>query len=198
MNRMREPEQWVPPHWNNYVTVESADASAQRAQELGGTIVMPAFDVMDVGRMAVVQDPTGAMLCVWEPKANHGAGLVNAPGAMTWNDLTTPDVETAKRFYADWMGWRIEEIPQANGYHVIWNGERTNGRMVPLRADEGPIPPNWMPYFGADGLEDSMARVTELGGRILFGPQPVPQGAFTVVADPQGAVFALFEGETDD
>lgn len=188
-----------PPHWNNYVTVASVDDAAASATEAGGTLAMPPFDVLTAGRMAVVQDPTGAMLCVWEPRDHHGAQLVNTGGAMTWNDLTTPDVATAKRFYADWMGWRIEELPNANGYHVIWNGERTNGGMIELQPHEGPIPPNWMPYFGVlDSLEAGVARVDELGGRLVFGPQTVPVGAFAVVADPQGAAFALYRGTYDD
>ena len=188
-----------PPHWNNYVTVADADEAAKKATEAGGTVAMEPFDVLQAGRMAVVQDPTGALLCVWQAKDHHGARLVNAPGAMTWNDLTTPDVKAAARFYADWLGWRVEEIPQSNGYHVIWNGERTNGGMVELRPDEGPIPPSWMPYFGVlDSLDDAMERTTELGGRIVFGPQSVPPGRFTVAADPTGAVFALWEGDYDD
>jgi hypothetical protein len=183
-----------PPHWNNYVTVESVDDAARRAEELGGTIVQPPFDVMTAGRMAVVQDPTGAMLCVWEPRDNIGAKLVNADGALAWNDLTTNDLERAQSFYAEWMGWRMEEIPNAGGYHVIRNGERSNGGMI----EEGDIPPNWMPYFGTADLEASIALVERLGGKKVFGPQPVPSGAFAVVADPQGAISGILSAEYDD
>lgn len=187
-----------PPHWNNYVTVQSADAAATRAQEAGGTVVAPAFDVMDVGRMAVVQDPTGAMLCVWEPKSNHGAALVNAPGAMTWNDLMTDDVDAAARFYGELFGWRIEEVPGAYGYRVISNGDRSNGGMLPKRPDMGEMPSSWMPYFGTEDVEQAMGRVEELGGRVLTQPMPVPNGAFIVIADPQGAISALWSGVYDD
>ena len=187
-----------PPHWNNYVTVESADAAAERAQELGGTVVMPAFDVMDVGRMAMAQDPTGAILCLWEPRTNIGAELVNEPGAMTWNDLTTPDAEAASKFYGDLFGWRIEEVPEAYGYRVIYNGERSNGGILPRRPDMGDVPPNWMPYFGTEDVEQAVKRVPELGGQVLTQPMPVPNGAFIVIADPQGAVSALWSGVYDD
>jgi predicted enzyme related to lactoylglutathione lyase len=187
-----------PPHWNNYVTVESADAAARRGEELGGTVVMPAFDVMDVGRMAMLQDPTGAMLCVWEPRSNIGAGRVNEPGAMTWNDLTTPDAEAASTFYGEWLGWRIEEIPEAYGYRVIYNGDRSNGGILPRRPDMGDVPPNWMPYFGTEDVEQAVGRVKELGGQVLTQPMPVPNGAFIVIADPQGAVSALWSGVYDD
>ena len=187
-----------PPHWNNYVTVESADDAAARAQELGATAVMPAFDVMDAGRMAMIQDPTGAVLCVWEPRQNIGAGRVNEPGAMTWNDLMTDDVDAAASFYGDWFGWRTEEIPEAYGYRVIYNGERSNGGMLPMRPDMGDAPPSWMPYFGTEDVEQAVTRVPELGGRVLTQPMPVPNGAFIVIADPQGAISALWSGVYDD
>jgi uncharacterized protein len=187
-----------PPHWNNYVTVTNVDDAAAQATEAGGTVVAEPFDVLTAGRMAIVQDPTGALLAVWQPGDHPGARLVNEPGAMTWNDLTTPDVGAAARFYSDWLGWRVEEIPESGGYHVIWNGDRTNGGMLPQRPEMGPIPPHWTPYFGTDGLERGIERVKELGGQHHHGPLEVPQGAFALVADPQGAVFALWDGDYDD
>jgi predicted enzyme related to lactoylglutathione lyase len=93
-----------PPHWNCYVTVASVDDAAARAAELGATVVSEPFDVMDAGRMAVIADPGGATLCLWEPRGSIGATLVNAPGAMTWNDLVTPDPDAAARFYGDLFG----------------------------------------------------------------------------------------------
>jgi predicted enzyme related to lactoylglutathione lyase len=187
------------PHWNLYVTVASADDAAARAAELGATVAMEAFDVFDAGRMAVVQDPTGAFLSAWEPRGSIGARLVNAPGAFTWADLLTTDVDGAARFYGDWLGWTVEEVPGAEGYRVIRNGDRTNGGMMPLRPEMGPeVPPHWQPYFGVTDLAEALARIEELGGRQLAGPIPVPAGAFAVVSDPQGAVFAVWSGTYDD
>src|SRR3954452_3792331 len=111
-----------PPHWNCYVTVESADDAAARAAALGASTLAEPFDVLDVGRMAVIADPAGAALCLWEPRGHIGAAVVNAPGALTWNDLITPDVEAAARFYGDLFGWTTLEIPGGGGYRVIHNG----------------------------------------------------------------------------
>src|ERR671914_419259 len=94
-----------PPHWNCYVTVASADESAARARELGATLLAEPFDVMDLGRTAVIADPTGAAVCVGGPRSHIGAALVNTPGAMTWNDLITPDPDAAGRFYEALFGW---------------------------------------------------------------------------------------------
>jgi uncharacterized protein len=188
-----------PPHWNLYVTVESAADAAAKAKELGATVVMDAFDVMEAGRMAVLKDPVGAFVMPWEPRQSIGAEIVNGPGAFSWADVITPDPEGTKRFYGEWLGWRFEEMPESGGYHVIFNGERSNGGLLPRRPEMGDMPPAWMPYFGGvDGLDGALARVGELGGHTLAPPQEVPAGAFAVVADPQGAAFALWEGEADD
>jgi uncharacterized protein len=187
-----------PPHWNVYVTVESADDTARRADEFGGTVLTEPFDVFDAGRMAVLRDPTGAILCVWQPGRNIGATLVNQPGALTWADVVTPDPDAAASFYAKLFGWSTKEIPQAMGYRVISNGGRSNGGMVPLRSHMGDMQPSWSPYFGTEDLVSAEPMVTARGGRKLLGPTPVPGGHFIAVSDPQGAVFNLWQGTYDD
>jgi predicted enzyme related to lactoylglutathione lyase len=176
-----------PPHWNCYVTVGDVDEVASRA----GDVVAEPFDVMSSGRMAVIRDPTGAILHLWQPRDHIGAGVVNADGALTWNDLTTPDPETAARYYGDLLGWTTIDVGE--GYRVIRNGERSNGGM--LRHDG---PAAWTPYFGCHDLDATLAQVGELGGRILNGPLAVPNGRVAVVADPQGAVFCVLTGDYDD
>jgi predicted enzyme related to lactoylglutathione lyase len=189
-----------PPHWNCYVTVASADDTASRAAELGGNAIAEPFDVMELGRMAVIADPTGAALCLWEPRAHIGAALVNTPGAMTWNDLVTPDPEAAARFYGELFGWTAEEIPGAGGYRGIKNGERMNGGIMPLDPARmgSETPPNWMPYFGHEDVDRLVAEIDGLGGRLLNGPIRMPQGSIAVLGDPQGAVFAAWTGQYED
>jgi uncharacterized protein len=184
-----------PPHWNCYVTVASADDGAARAGELGGTVLSEPFDVMEIGRMAVIADPTGAALCLWEPRSHIGASLVNAHGSMTWNDLMSPDPETAIRFYEALFGWTTEEMPDSGGYRVIRNDGRTNGGVQPPAAD---APPAWLPYFGHEDVDRLLGEVGGLGGQVLQGPMPMPQGRIAVLADPQGAVFAVWTGAYDD
>jgi uncharacterized protein len=185
-----------PPHWNCYVTVESADDAAARAAEVGGTVLADPFEVLDVGRMAVISDPTGGALCLWEPRTSIGATLVNTPGAMTWNDLVTSDPEGAAKFYGDLFGWTTQEVPNAGGYRVISNGDRSNGGIMP--APDPGTPSNWMPYFGHEDIERLLGDVGGLGGRVLSGPMQMPQGSIGVLADPQGAVFAVWTGQYED
>jgi predicted enzyme related to lactoylglutathione lyase len=189
-----------PPHWNCYVTVASADEVAARVDGAGGTVVEPPFDVVQAGRSAVIADPAGARLCLWEPRATIGAELVNTPGAMTWNDLVTTDPEGAERFYGEVLGWTFEAIPDAGGYRVIGNGERSNGGIMPVDPN-GPnahTPPSWMPYFGHEDVERAIGEVEALGGRLFNGPMRMPAGAIAVFGDPQGAAFAIWTGRYED
>lgn len=198
-----QPEQQrdagAPPVWNSYITVESADAALARAEELGGTVHAPAFDVFDAGRMGVVADPQGAFFLVWEPKSHIGASLVNAPGALSWNELHEPDLDAAESFYGGLFGWTTERFPSDEvDYRIIKNADgRTNGGMsgtVPPGA-----PPHWLVYFGAEDADAAAARVGELGGATVMEPMDLGPGLrIAVVTDPGGAVFALYSGRFDD
>ncbi len=185
-----------PPHWNCYVTVASADDAAQRAGALGANVMAEPFDVMDVGRMSVIADPTGAVLSLWEPRAHIGAAVVNQPGTLTWNDLVSPDPDAAAAFYGELFGWTFMDIPDSGGYRVIRNGERSNGGLPPARDPQSP--PAWLPYFGHPDVDAAVARIGELGGRTLAPPMDIGMGRIAVAGDPQGAVFALWTGDYED
>ena len=186
----------VPPLWNSYVTVESADGTLERARELGAAIHAPAFDVLDVGRMGVIQDPQSAFVMVWEPKTMLGAGLVNVPGALSWNELATADLDGSSAFYGGLFGWTFEQMEGEMPYLIIKaQGGRSNGGVRPRMESE---PPYWLVYFGSDDLEASTARAGELGGSTIVEPMAVGPGRISVLQDPQGAVFALYNGQFDD
>lgn len=190
-----------PGHWNSYVTVVSADETTAKAKQLGANVFEEPFDVMEAGRMAVFADPTGAILCVWEPREHIGAGRVNDTGCMGWNELQTRDPETAAAFYSALFGWKTEPIEQDGEtvYVTIKNQAGwMNGGFMPMTEGHGDPPPFWMPYFTVPSCDEAVARVKELGGEVLAGPIEPGAGRISVVSDPQGAVFAVFEGETDE
>lgn len=193
----QQREAGVPPVWNNYVSVQSADASAQRAGELGATVHAPPFDVMEAGRMAVVQDPQGAFFMLWEARDHFGARSVNGPGKLSWNELSSPDMDASRDFYGQLFGWTFEPLEGGPGpYFVIRNGEQGNGGLRELQ--EPGVPPHWLAYFGARDVDPALARIEELGGGRMAGPFPIPTGQIAVVHDPQGAAFALYAGEFQD
>jgi predicted enzyme related to lactoylglutathione lyase len=184
----------APPAWNSYVSVDSADAAVERAKELGGTVHAPAFDDMDWGRMGEVQDPQGAFFMVWEPKAHIGASLVNAPGALTWNELACGDLDTAQQFYSQLFGWTVSPFEGSPmPYFTIQSAAgRGNGGMRPAMEGE---PPHWLVYFGAGDIDATVAKVRELGGGTMTDVMDIGVGKIAIVRDPQGAVFALYAGQ---
>jgi predicted enzyme related to lactoylglutathione lyase len=185
-----------PPHWNSYVTVASADDAAARAKELGGAVIEEPFDVMEAGRMALLQDPGGAPICVWEANRAIGATRVNDPGCLTWNELHSPDPGAALEFLTALFGWDTDELAVEGGpaYTIVKVGERRNGGAMAAQPGE---PPNWLPYFTVESRDGAARRAVELGGR-EFLRMEMPQGRIAVLADPLGAPFGVWEGEVDD
>lgn len=188
----------MPTAWASYVTVASADDAAAKAGELGATLMTAPFDVMDAGRMALVQDPTGAVLAVWEPRSSIGAELVNVPGALTLNQLNTGDPQAALDFYAGLFGWRAESVQGGDeAYWGLFNGDRLNAGL--MRMPPGfEAPAHWLVYFGSDDVDADAARVGELGGQVMVPPMDVPGGRIVVAQDPQGGIFGLVSGTFDD
>jgi uncharacterized protein len=183
----------VPPVWNSYISVQDADATAAHAKELGANVHAPPFDVMQAGRMAVIQDPQGAFFMVWQARDRFGATLVNAPGALVWNELGSPDLDASSAFYSGLFGWTIapfEGSPEP--YLSIKNGEANNGGMRVLTPPG--VPPYWLVYFGVEDLDSALAKLDELGGTKHAGPIDIQMAKIAIVADPQGAVFALYDG----
>jgi uncharacterized protein len=187
----------VPPNWTNYVTVEDADAAVARVKELGGQPIDDAFDVLDVGRMAVLKDPQGAVFAVWQPRGSIGAERVNDVGCLCMNELATTDLDAARKFYEGLFGWETEPIPTGPGGPEMASARNAGTLNATLSVVMGDAPPHWRPYFTVESVATAVDRIRELGGRIVVEPLEVPAGRFAMAFDPQGAFFAIFEGEID-
>lgn len=187
--------QGIPPTWNSYVSVNDARAIEAKVRELGGTITVPAMEVMNAGWMAFFQDPTGGHLGVWQPNEHRGAQLINQPNSLCWNELMTRDVDKAKSFFAALFGWTYDEMPTDTGpYSIARVGEQRAGGMM---AMEGPmwegIPPHWMAYFAVADTDAIANRVRETGGKVCVEPTDIPVGRFAVLEDPQGTYFSVIK-----
>jgi len=195
--RPEEKQAGAPPHWNSYVTVNNVDETVTKAQAIGARVFAPPFDVMDAGRMAVLQDPTGAVFQVWQPKNHVGAMILNEPGALCWTELTTSDLRTAEGFYTQLFHWTAKRSDPASGMEYTEmsnNGQPGVGMMPKPKEMPAHIPSYWMPYFMVANVDASTDKAKQLGGKAMVGPQDIPNtGRFSVVSDPQGAVFALFQ-----
>jgi predicted enzyme related to lactoylglutathione lyase len=184
----------TPPHWNLYVAVDSADDIAKRAGELGGTLIAAPFDVMTFGRMAVIQDPTGGVFCIWQSRDHAGTTVAGENGTMCWADLSTPDPGRAKQFYEGLFGWKIgpaEKYPP--DYLVIQNGEKLIGGVPPAAYRNPAVPPHWMLFFHVGDADALAAKAKELGGAEHLAPMSMGGARFAVLADPQGAAFSIIQ-----
>jgi predicted enzyme related to lactoylglutathione lyase len=181
----------VPAHWLSYVCVEDADAAARRAESLGGTILMAPFDVLGVGRMAFLSDPTEAHFAIFQPGEHEGVGEA---GVLGWVELHTRDPESARDFYTDLFGWGVKEDPDGL-YTEFLLGERPiAGMMANPQEQEQRVPDNWLPYALVDDCDAVVDLAPDLGATVVMPSQDVPNvGRFAVLADPGGAHLAVIK-----
>jgi predicted enzyme related to lactoylglutathione lyase len=182
-----------PPFWSTYVAVEDADATAKEVEAAGGTVLMAPMDVMDAGRMAIFIDAQGGVISAWQAGNHKGAQLVNEPGAMCWNELSSRDVEGSKAFYRSVFGW--DPVTHADGpmpyTEFQLGGQSIAGMMEMPPTVPAEVPTFWMVYFAVDDADATVAKAKELGGEVRMSPMDIPVGRFAVLADPQGATFAV-------
>jgi predicted enzyme related to lactoylglutathione lyase len=199
--------------WNTYVWVDSADETAAKVRDAGGSVITEPFDVMDSGRMAVFADPSGAVICAWQANRHRGAKIVNEPGSLNFNNLHTRDLEGAKSFYGAVFGWQTLELPGGFGMWTLPGygdhlEERDPGlreRMAetgappgfedvvaslnPIPDDQPDTPPHWGVTFAVDDADAVADKAADLGGQVVLPPMDAPWVRMTVIADPQGATF---------
>jgi hypothetical protein len=186
--------QRIPPHWMLYVGVANADDTVAKVGPAGGKVMKGAFDVMEHGRMAVLQDPTGAVFAIWQAKAHPGIGIEGVPGTLCWADLMTPDQDRAGKFYKQVFGWEADPGKDSSGYLHIKNGEKHIGGIPSAEQRNPNAPPHWLLYFLVANCDASTAKAKELGANVFVPPMSMEGvGRWSVIADPQGAVFALFQ-----
>jgi len=187
-----------PAFWGVYLTVDDVDGTAAKVEPAGGKVEAPPFDVMDIGRMAAIQDPTGARVNLWQPGTSIGTERANEPGTLIWNELVTPDIDKALAFYGEVVGIGAQTSELMEGYTTITNaaGEVVGGAMLPQMDG---IPPHWNVYFNVADADATGAKVTELGGTVVAPNFDVPGvGRLGVYADPQGGMFNLMQAWAEE
>jgi uncharacterized protein len=188
--------------WGTYVWVESADDTAARVMSAGGRVVVEPFDSLDGGRMAIVTDPAGALLGVWQTGAHKGAQVVNAPGAWAMSMLNTHDAERAKKFYRDVFGWETDTFDMGDGEITMWRvpgyvggepGQPVSREVVGVMAPAAgaDVAPHWSVNFWIDDADAAAETTRRLGGKVVTPPHDMPGFREAELADPQGAVFTV-------
>ena len=183
----------VPPHWNTYFSVTNVDESVARVQQAGGSLLFGPMDVFAAGRMAMLQDRQGAAFAVWQAEGHIGCRVKGEPGAIMWNELMTSDQTDATEFYTGLLGLGSGSMEGPMEYRLLKvSGDDVAGVMQ-ITEDMGPVPPNWMVYFGVANVDDTTSQAEALGAIVLVPGTDIPGvGRFATIQDPQGAVFGMF------
>jgi hypothetical protein len=184
-----------PPAWSSYVSVEDADATVAKAKEAGATVFVEPMDVMELGRMAVFADPSGAVIGLWQPGTFVGAEIVNEPGALSWNELNTRNLGAAKEFYGAIFGWTFEDrdMGAAGSYTTINLGGSPVGGILNMTERGVPteVPAHWQLYFAVEDTDVTIEQAKRGGGSVMVEPIDIPAGRFAILTDPYGASFAV-------
>jgi predicted enzyme related to lactoylglutathione lyase len=176
------------PVWSSYLSVADVDEATNRAKQLGASVIVEPFGTPGGGRAATIRDPAGAVVSLSRPGENFGAELVNEDGTWTWNELTSAELAAERDFYVELLGWSSEDAPGPIPRTTFTMGELLIGGGHAPAAQEDPTP-RWTVSFGVADADQAAAKAQDLGGTVVLPPMDIPVGRFTIVADPQGAVF---------
>jgi predicted enzyme related to lactoylglutathione lyase len=184
-----------PSVWTTYLASTDAAATADKVSSAGGTVLAPAFDVLDVGVMSIAQDPTGGTFGIWQAKKHIGAALANEPNTLTWNEFMTRDYDAAKSFFTDVFGYTYTDMSSDGfSYSTIEVDGTTVGGIGALPADvPAEVPAHWRVYFAVDDADDAVNEAVRLGGSVLRPAADMPYGRNADLADAQGAAFSVIK-----
>ena len=182
-----------PTAWSIYIGTTDTDALAAKVTAAGGTVIAPPMEVGGQGRMAVFQDPAGAFISAWQPKAMGGFQTA-VPGAFSWAELSSRGIDKAIPFYTTVFGWTTHDSDMPDGtryteFHADGQSIAGGTAMNPMVPAD--VPSYWLAYFAVEDVDAKFARVLELGGHEMLGPTDFPGGRFAIVSDPEGAAFGL-------
>ncbi|MBL7260907.1 VOC family protein [Paractinoplanes lichenicola] len=186
-----------PTAWSTYIGTDDADGVAARVAAADGKVLVPPFDVQDQGRMAAFLDPGGAPFSVWEPGTMRGAELFDVPGALTWNELNTRDLDGSMAFYQAVFGWQFRNSSMSGIPYVVAKVHETPVCGIqPMLPEEwhDDVGPHWTVYFAVPDSDAATDRALALGGSIVRPPTTLPIGRYAVLADAQGGWFAVLAG----
>ena len=180
--------------WSVYLATDDARKTVELASAHGGEVIVPAMDVGDLGTMAVVSDPSGAVIGMWQPKVHTGFGLLTEAGAPGWFELHTRDYERAVQFYRDVFRWETQTMGDTDEfrYTTLKHGDDMLAGIMDASAFlPTDVPSHWSVYFGSDDADATLAKTVELGGGVVQDAEDTPYGRLATATDSTGAVFKL-------
>jgi predicted enzyme related to lactoylglutathione lyase len=181
-----------PTSWSSYICVRDAATAAEKARQAGGTVMVEPMDVMGQGTLAFVSDPSGAAIGLWQPAEHQGAEVRGVPGSAAWTELHSNDINGVKGFYRSLFGWDTHDTDMGGMKYTEFKiGDASVAGGTALGPGEEHAPSHWLIYFAVADVDESSANATDLGGSAIVPPMDFPGGRFSVIRDPQGAMFGL-------
>ncbi|MDJ1007198.1 MAG: VOC family protein [Paracoccaceae bacterium] len=186
----------VPPHWATYIEVDDVAETLARVEPAGGTVLEGPSSEEGVGTFAIIQDNVGAYLRLWHSAPEHGGEVFNIPGAMTWNELATNDVDASTAFYEAVLGVEAQAMEGPTPYTTLNAGGEPVAGLLAIRPEMGDFPPTWDVYFASDDVDATVEAALAAGGALIRPAFDLPVGGrMAVIADPYGAVFEVIRME---
>ena len=190
-----QEQQGVMTNWLTYIAVDDVDATLAIAKPLNTNILAGPHNVMDAGRMAILQEPNGAVFAIWQANQHAGIAQRDTPGSLCWSELATLNREDSKTFYHQILGWQYDDKDMMGMTYTEFKvDEFQEGGMLEMGEEWGDTPPHWMNYFAVENCEDAIVKAESLGAIICVPVTEIPDvGRFAVINDPQGATFSIIE-----
>ncbi len=180
----------TPTVWTLYLASDDADATAKLVTEHGGTLLFEPMEIAGNGRMCVAIDPTGASFGIWQSLGMIGAGVVNEPGGLVWEDAQLADPEAGRAFYGAVFGYTYQAVEQGPADYRTFHtdGDPLGG----IGGLDGAGQSRWLASFSVASVGASLEAVRAGGGTVVDGPEDTPWGQRATVQDPFGAVLGVF------
>lgn len=186
-------EMGVPPHWGNYIAVNSVDEIVKKVKSTDGKIINEPMDIPEAGRMAIIEDPTGAVFGIWEAKQHIGSRFKNQFNTFCWNELATNNVDKCKDFYKSVFGY--DSFDQTFGemdYTTFKLGEIPVGGMYKLSGEMENIPSHWLVYFSVENCDKTVEKAISLGAEVVVPAMEIEGvGKFAVLKGTENEHFGV-------
>jgi predicted enzyme related to lactoylglutathione lyase len=183
----------MPAAWSLYFASDDIEADVARAVKLGAKVVAPAMAVGDFGSMAICEDPTGATFSFWQAGSHVGSQVVAEPGSAAWYELYSSNAKAARDFYTAVLRASADAMPGGMEYYVLKHGEQELAGIMQIDPSWGDFHPQWITYFSVANVDETVAIVTKLGGKVMGPIDDSPFGRIAALMDPSGAAFKVVE-----
>jgi predicted enzyme related to lactoylglutathione lyase len=195
IGRKQPGTEHLPSRWTTYLATDHLDLTLDAVTTQQGRQLMEPRDVEVLGRMAIAADPNGAIFGLWQAAEHIGTERTADPGTLVWSEALSQDYETARAFYTSVFGYRAEEIGgHETRYAALYAEDKPVAGTGELHPDfPADTPPHWLPYFATGSTDDTVSQVTGGGGELVGKPLETDFGRMAVLADPEGARFAVIQ-----